>query len=197
MLEKIKACFAESIQTQIASAEILPDAIARAAIIIVYALLDGNKILCCGSGGSAVIAQRFVSNMINQFETERPSLPALCLNTDNAIITSIINGQKPEEVYAKQVRALGESGDILFVIATKGDDSNVVIKAVEASLTRDMIIVALTGHDGGELAGLLGTRDVEIRIPSERGIRIQEVHLLTVNCLCDLIDNALFPHQDS
>lgn len=195
MLEKIKACFTESIQTQIAAAEALPDAISRAAIMIVHALLNGNKILCCGSGGSAVIAQRFATSMINQFEAERPSLPALCLNTDNAIITSIANGQKPEEVYAKQVRALGQSGDVLLAIATKGD-SRVVIKAVEASLTRDMTIVALTGHDGGELAGLLGTQDVEIRIPSQRSIRIQEVHLLTVNCLCDLIDNTLFPHQD-
>ncbi|MDR5612581.1 MAG: DnaA initiator-associating protein DiaA [Arsenophonus sp.] len=195
MLEKIKACFTESIQTQIAAAEALPDAISRAAIMIVHTLLNGNKILCCGSGGSAVIAQRFATSMINQFEAERPSLPALCLNTDNAIITSIANGQKPEEVYAKQVRALGQSGDVLLAIATKGD-SRVVIKAVEASLARDMTIVALTGHDGGELAGLLGTQDVEIRIPSQRSIRIQEVHLLTVNCLCDLIDNTLFPHQD-
>ncbi|RXK34114.1 phosphoheptose isomerase [Arsenophonus endosymbiont of Bemisia tabaci Asia II 3] len=195
MLEKIKACFTESIQTQIAAAEALPDAISRAAIMIVHALLNGNKILCCGSGGSAVIAQRFATSMINQFEAERPSLPALCLNTDNAIITSIADGQKPEEVYAKQVRALGQSGDVLLGIVTKGD-SRVVIKAVEVSLARDMTIVALTGHDGGELAGLLGTQDIEIRIPSQRSIRIQEVHLLTVNCLCDLIDNTLFPHQD-
>ncbi|MGP1956243.1 MAG: SIS domain-containing protein [Arsenophonus sp. NC-PE1-MAG3] len=195
MLEKIKACFTESIQIQIAAAEVLPDAISRAAIMIVHALLNGNKILCCGSGGSAVIAQRFASNMINQFEAERPSLPALSLNTDNTIITSIANSQKPEEVYAKQIRALGQSGDVLLAIATKGD-SHVMIKAIEASLTRDMTIVALTGHDGGELAGLLGTQDVEIRIPSQRSIRIQEVHLLTVNCLSDLIDNILFPYQD-
>ncbi|MGP1947063.1 MAG: SIS domain-containing protein [Arsenophonus sp. NC-PG7-MAG3] len=195
MLEKIKACFTESIQTQIAAAEVLPDAISRAAIMIVHALLNGNKILCCGSGGSSVIAQRFASNMINQFEAERPSLPALSLNTDNAIITSIANSQKPEEVYAKQIRALGQSGDVLLAIATKGD-SHVMIKAIEASLTRDMTIVALTGHDGGKLAGLLGTQDVEIRIPSQRSIRIQEVHLLTVNCLSDLIDNILFPYQD-
>ncbi|QLK87467.1 DnaA initiator-associating protein DiaA [Arsenophonus endosymbiont of Aphis craccivora] len=195
MLEKIKACFTESIQTQIAAAEALPDAISRAAIMIVHDLLNGNKILCCGSGGSAVIAQRFATSMINQFEAERPSLPALCLNTDNAIIISIANGQKPEEVYAKQVHALGQSGDVLLTIATKGN-SRFVIKAVEDSLARDMTIVALTGHDGGELAGLLGTQDVEIRIPSQRSIRIQEVHLLTVNCLCDLIDNTLFPHQD-
>ncbi|MGP1928900.1 MAG: SIS domain-containing protein [Arsenophonus sp. NC-WZS1-MAG3] len=196
MLEKIKACFTESIQIQIAAAEVLPDAISRAAIMIVHALLNGNKILCCGSGGSSVIAQRFASNMINQFEAERPSLPALSLNTDNAIITSIANNQKLEEVYAKQIRALGQSGDVLLAIATKGD-SHVMIKAIEASLTRDMTIVALTGHDGGELAGLLGTQDVEIRIPSQRSIRIQEVHLLTVNCLSDLIDNILFPHQDN
>ena len=144
MQERIKACFTESIQTQIAAAEALPDAISRAAMTLVQSLLNGNKILCCGNGTSAANAQHFAASMINRFETERPSLP----------------------------------------------------KAVEAAVTRDMTIVALTGYDGGELAGLLGPQDVEIRIPSHRSARIQEMHMLTVNCLCDLIDNTLFPHQD-
>ncbi|AWK43595.1 DnaA initiator-associating protein DiaA [Photorhabdus laumondii subsp. laumondii] len=195
MLDRIKVCFTESIQTQIAAAEALPDAISRAAIMMVQSLLNGNKILCCGNGGSAATAQRFAANMINRFETERPSLPALSLNADNVVITAISSNKQHDEIYAKQVRALGQPGDVLLAISTHGNSRDIV-KAVEAAVTRDMTIVALTGYDGGELAGLLGPQDVEIRIPSHRSTRIQEVHMLTVNCLCDLIDNTLFPHQD-
>ncbi|MEY0496530.1 DnaA initiator-associating protein DiaA [Providencia rettgeri] len=195
MLDRIKVCFTESIQTQIAAAEALPDAISRAAMMMVQSLLNGNKILCCGNGASAATAQRFAASMIHRFETERPSLPALALNTDNAVLTAISGSKQPSEIYAKQVRALGQHGDVLMAISPHGNSSD-IIKAVEAAVTRDMTIVALTGYDGGELAGLLGPQDVEIRIPSQRSVRIQEVHLLTVNCLCDLIDNTLFPHQD-
>ena len=183
MQERIKACFTESIQTQIAAAEALPDAISRAAMTLVQSLLNGNKILCCGNGTSAANAQHFAASMINRFETERPSL------------TAIANDRLHDEVYAKQVRALGHAGDVLLAISTRGNSRDIV-KAVEAAVTRDMTIVALTGYDGGELAGLLGPQDVEIRIPSHRSARIQEMHMLTVNCLCDLIDNTLFPHQD-
>nr|WP_244868752.1 MULTISPECIES: DnaA initiator-associating protein DiaA [Photorhabdus] len=194
-MDRIKVCFTESIQTQIAAAEALPDAISRAAMMMVQSLLNGNKILCCGNGGSAATAQRFAANMINRFETERPSLPALSLNADNVVITAISSNKQHDEIYAKQVRALGQPGDVLLAISTHGNSRDIV-KAVEAAVTRDMTIVALTGYDGGELAGLLGPQDVEIRIPSHRSARIQEVHMLTVNCLCDLIDNTLFPHQD-
>ena len=183
MLDRIKACFTESIQTQIAAAEALPDAISRAAMTLVQSLLNGNKILCCGNGTSAANAQHFAASMINRFETERPGLPA------------IANDRLHDEIYAKQVRALGHAGDVLLAISTRGNSRDIV-KAVEAAVTRDMTIVALTGYDGGELAGLLGQQDVEIRIPSHRSARIQEMHMLTVNCLCDLIDNTLFPHQD-
>ena len=195
MLERIKVCFTESIQTQIAAAEALPDAISRAAMTLVQSLLNGNKILCCGNGTSAANAQHFAASMINRFETERPSLPAIALNTDNVVLTAIANDRLHDEIYAKQVRALGHAGDVLLAISTRGNSRDIV-KAVEAAVTRDMTIVALTGYDGGELAGLLGPQDVEIRIPSHRSARIQEMHMLTVNCLCDLIDNTLFPHQD-
>ncbi len=191
MLDRIKACFTESIQTQIAAAEALPDAISRAAMTLVQSLLNGNKILCCGNGTSAANAQHFAASMINRFETERPGLPAIALNTDNVVLTAIANDRLHDEIYAKQVRALGHAGDVLLAISTRGNSRDIV-KAVEAAVTRDMTIVALTGYDGGELAGLLGQQDVEIRIPSHRSARIQEMHMLTVNCLCDLIDNTLF-----
>lgn len=148
MLDRIKVCFTESIQTQIAAAEALPDAISRAAMTLVQSLLNGNKILCCGNGTSAANAQHFAASMINRFETERPSLPAIALNTDNVVLTAIANDRLHDEVYAKQVRALGHAGDVLLAISTRGNSRDIV-KAVEAAVTRDMTIVALTGYDGG------------------------------------------------
>ncbi|BAE73499.1 DnaA initiator-associating protein DiaA [Sodalis glossinidius str. 'morsitans'] len=195
MLERIKGCFTESIQTQIAAAEALPDAIAHATNVLAQALLDDKKILCCGNGTSAANAQHFAACMLNRFEAERPSLPAMALNADTVVLTAIANDRQHDEIYAKQVRALGQAGDVLLAISTRGNSRDIV-KAVEAAVTRDMKIIALTGYDGGELAGLLGQQDVEIRIPSHRSARIQEMHMLTVNCLCDLVDNKLFPHLD-
>ncbi|PSW44019.1 DnaA initiator-associating protein DiaA [Photobacterium leiognathi] len=195
MLDSIRESFTESIQTQIAAAEALPDSISKAAQVMVQSLLNGNKILCCGNGGSAANSQHFASCLINRFETERPSLPALALTADTTILTAVANDYHHDEVFSKQVRALGQAGDILFVLSTSGNSKN-IIKAMEAALTRDMTIIALTGKDGGEMAGLLGVQDVEIRIPSQRTARIQEVHLLTVHCLCDLIDQVLFPHHE-
>ncbi|OBU12603.1 phosphoheptose isomerase [Photobacterium aquimaris] len=195
MLDSIRESFTESIQTQIAAAEALPDAISKAAQAMVQSLLNGNKILSCGNGGSAANAQQLASCLINRFEIERPSLPALALTADTTVLSAIANDYHHDEVFSKQVRALGQAGDILLVLSTSGNSKN-IIKAMEAALTRDMTIIALTGKDGGEMAGLLGVQDVEIRIPSQRTARIQEGHLLTVHCLCDLIDQVLFPHHE-
>ncbi|MEL6114446.1 phosphoheptose isomerase [Photobacterium sp. SP02] len=195
MLESIKENFTESIQTQIAAAEALPDAISRSAQVMVQSLLNGNKILCCGNGGSASNAQHFASCLINRFETERPSLPAFSLTADTTTLTAVANDYHQDEIFSKQIRALGQPGDILLVFSTSGNSKN-IIKAMEAALTRDMNIIAMTGKDGGVMAGLLGVQDVEIRIPSQRTARIQEGHLLTVHCLCDLIDQILFPQHE-
>lgn len=197
MIDKIKENFKQSIQTKIAASEILPEAIDQAAQMMVAALIRGNKILSCGNGGSAGDAQHFSSELLNRYERDRPSLPAMALTTDSSTITSIANDYSYDEVFAKQVRALGQSGDILLAISTSGNSRN-VINAMEAALSRDMTIVALTGKDGGEMAGLLGQQDVEIRVPSNRTARIQEVHLLVIHNLCECIDDTLFPenHED-
>lgn len=195
MIEKIKANFTESIQTKIAAGEILPEAIDRAAQMMVEALIRGNKILSCGNGGSAGDAQHFSSELLNRYERDRPSLPAMALTTDSSTITSIANDYSYDEVFSKQVRALGQAGDILFAISTSGNSRN-VINAMEAALSRDMTIVALTGKDGGEMAGLLNQHDVEIRVPSNRTARIQEVHLLVIHNLCECIDDSLFPENN-
>lgn len=195
MLKRIEENFRESINTKIAAAEALPAAIEKGAQMMVQCLLNGNKILTCGNGGSAGDAQHFSSELLNRFEQERPSLPAIALTTDTSTLTSIANDYSYDEVFSKQVRALGNKGDILLAVSTSGNSKN-VIRAMEAALSRDMTIVALTGKDGGEMAGLMGERDAEIRVPSHRTARIQEVHLLAIHCLCDLIDRTLFPHQE-
>ncbi|CZF78303.1 DnaA initiator-associating protein DiaA [Grimontia sp. AD028] len=192
MLDSIKESFTESIQTQIAAAEALPEQISKAAMVMVQCLLNGNKILCCGNGGSAANAQHFASCLLNRFETERPSLPALALTADTVTLTAVANDYHHDEVFSKQVRAFGQGGDVLLALSTSGNSKD-IIKAMEAAVTRDMTIVALTGKDGGEMAGLLGEQDVEIRIPSQRTSRVQEVHLITLHTLCDLIDQYLFP----
>lgn len=192
MLDNIKKSFTESIQTKIAAAEALPEPIEKAAKMMTDALIRGNKILSCGNGGSAGDAQHFSSELLNRYERNRPSLPAIALTTDSSTITSIANDFSYDEVFSKQVKALGQAGDILLAISTSGNSTN-VINAMQAALTRDMTIVALTGKDGGEMAGFLGENDVEIRVPSSRTARIQEVHLLVIHNLCECIDNTLFP----
>ncbi|GLR76896.1 phosphoheptose isomerase [Aliivibrio sifiae] len=194
MLEHIKESFTESIQIQIAAAEALPDHIMHASQAMVATLLNGNKILCCGNGGSASNAQQFASCLLNRFETERPSLPAMALTADTSTLTAIANDYNYDEIFSKQVRALGQPGDILLVLSTSGNSQD-ILKAMEAAVSRDMTIIALTGMDGGVMAGLLGESDVEIRIPSHRVARIQEVHLLTLHCICDLVDQVLFPQH--
>jgi DnaA initiator-associating protein len=195
MLEKIKENFTESIQTKIAASEVLPPSIEKAGQMMVEALIRGNKILSCGNGGSAGDAQHFSSELLNRYERDRPSLPAMALTTDTSTLTSIANDYSYDEVFSKQVRALGQQGDILLAISTSGNSRN-VIKAMEAALARDMTIIALTGKDGGEMAGFLNENDVEIRVPSNRTARIQEVHLLVIHNLCEMIDDTLFPETD-
>jgi DnaA initiator-associating protein len=196
MLENIRKSFTESIQTKIAAAEELPIPIEKAANMMVRALINGNKILSCGNGGSAGDAQHFSSELLNRYERDRPSLPAMALTTDSSTITSIANDYSYDEIFSKQIKALGQPGDILLAISTSGNSRN-VINAMEAALGRDMTIVALTGKDGGEMAGFLSENDVEIRVPSSRTARIQEVHLLVIHNLCESIDNALFPISES
>lgn len=192
MLERIKSNFTESIQTKIAASEAISASIEQAGMVMVQSLLNGHKILSCGNGGSAGDAQHFSSELLNRYETERPSLPAIALTTDSSTITSIANDYSFDEVFSKQVRALGNNGDVLLAISTSGNSRN-IIKAIETAVSRDIPIIALTGNDGGDIAGLLGENDVEIRVPSSRTARIQEVHLLVIHCLCEIIDTTLFP----
>jgi len=193
--ERIKALFRDSIETKQRSLEVLVPSIAAAAQAMTNCLLNNGKILSCGNGGSAGDAQHFSAEMLNRFEMERPGLPAMALTTDSSTLTSIANDYCYEDIFSKQVRALGQQGDILLGISTSGNSEN-VLRAVHAAHDRDMAVVALTGRDGGKMAGVYRENDVEIRVPASSTARIQEVHLLLIHCLCDFIDRQLLGVQD-
>lgn len=195
ILERIRTNFSDSIQTKIATADAILPEIAIAAEKVVQCLLDGHKILSCGNGGSACDAMHFSSEMLNRFKDERPSLPAIALTADLATITSIANDYNYNEIFAKQLRALGHPGDILLAISTSGNSAN-VINAIKAAHDRQMNVVALTGNDGGKIAEILMDDDIEIRVPANETARIQENHLLIIHCLCDIIDHQLFGHGE-
>lgn len=182
--------FAESVATKQAAATVLAPAIARAGQLMAQSLLDDGKILSCGNGGSAADAQHFSAEMLNRFEMERPGLPAIALTTDSSTLTSIANDYAYEEIFAKQISALGRGSDVLLAISTSGNSEN-VNRAIAAAHERALKVVALSGRDGGRMAGLLEDTDVEIRVPAERTARIQEVHLVVLHCLCDLIDRTI------
>jgi D-sedoheptulose 7-phosphate isomerase len=189
--QRVLGHFNESVELKIKAATILAPAIARAAEVMFFSLSQGNKILACGNGGSAEDCQHFAAELVGRFERERLSLPAMALTTDTSILTAVGNDYGFRDIFSKQVQAFGQSGDILLAISTSGNSEN-VIAAIQAAHERDMRIVALTGRDGGAMAGLLNENDVHICVPHERTARIQEIHLLAIHCICDGIDAALF-----
>ena len=189
--ERIHGQFSLNAETTQESLLRLSDRIESAAVRLANCLLNDGKILSCGNGGSAAEAQHLSSELLNRFERDRPGLPAIALTTDVAAITSIANDYQFEEVFAKPIRALGQSNDVLVIYTTSGNSAN-LLKAASAAHDRDMTIIALTGRDGGPLAPLLRESDLELRIPSDSTARVQEVQLLITHCLCDLIDAQLF-----
>lgn len=187
---RVKRNFEDSVRATSAAMDELAPLITTAAIEMVAALHKQGKILACGNGGSAADAQHFSAEMLNRFERERPGLPALALTTDSSTITAISNDYGFEDVFAKQVRALGQPGDVLLAISTSGNSANVLL-AVEAAHEREMTCVALNGRNGGELVSVLSGNDVNICVSDSSTARIQEVHGIIIHCLCDLIDYQL------
>lgn len=190
LVNRINQHFDDSAQVKLHSKSVLAQPIADAAQALVSCLLSDGKILVCGNGGSAGDAQHFAAELINRFEMERPGLPAIALTTDSSVITSIANDYDYKLIFSKQVRALGMGGDVLLAISTSGNSANVV-EAIHAAHERGMIVVALTGRDGGTMASALTAQDFHLCVPTERTARIQEVHLLVIHCLCDVIDHLL------
>jgi D-sedoheptulose 7-phosphate isomerase len=188
---RIAAHFADSAKLKLAAAQPLAAPIARAVELMTASLRAGGKILACGNGGSAADAQHFAAELVNRFERERPPLAALALTTDTSNLTSIANDYGYEQVFEKQLRALGRKGDVLLAISTSGNSPS-VLAAMRAARELGVHSVALTGRGGGKMAGLLGPGDVHVCVPHDRTMRIQEVHLLALHCLCDGIDFQLF-----
>lgn len=189
--QRIAGHFADSIATKQRVADSLAPHIAAAARAMAECLKSGGKILSCGNGGSAADAQHFAAELVGRFEREREELAAIALTTDSSIMTAIANDYSFDEIFAKQVRALGKPGDILFAISTSGNSKNVVA-AIEAAHKKGLRIIGMTGRSGGKIGAMTRTQDVLLNVDAPATARIQEVHLLTLHCLCDAIDQLLF-----
>ena len=190
LLKRVRRQFEESAQAKLKAVDALAEPIGRAIECMAQCLLANGKLLACGNGGSAADAQHFSAELLNRFERERPPLAAIALTTDSSTLTSIANDYDYDQVFSKQVIALGQPGDVLLAISTSGNSRN-VLRAIEAAHERDVRVVALTGRDGGEITGMLSATDVHICVPHAQTARIQEVHLLAIHCLCDGIDCLL------
>ena len=191
LLQRIEQHFIASIDAKQRTLETMGRRLVDAAELMAERLRQGGKILICGNGGSAADAQHFAAELVNRFEMERPGLAAIALTTDSSTLTSIANDYAFEQVFARQVRALGRPGDLLLAISTSGHSPN-VLAAIAAAQEIGMTTVALTGRDGGPMARQLTGNDLEIRVGATATARIQEVHILVIHCLCDLIDHVLF-----
>ena len=197
MLEqRIEQQFIDSADLKYQSAQTLSKPIAAAVGALLMCVTGGGKVMACGNGGSAADAQHFAAEFVGRFERERPELGAIALSTDSSIITAIANDYNFDQIFSKQVRALGQPGDVLLAISTSGNSRN-VLAAIESAHERDLIVVALTGKGGGKIAQVLRETDVHICVPHERTARIQEVHLLVLHCLCDGVDSQLLGEQEN
>jgi phosphoheptose isomerase len=195
-LEQVTQLFHDSIAAKQRASLVLPAQIVRAADVMSLCLANGGKILSCGNGGSAGDAQHFVAELVNRFEVERRGLAAIALTTDSSNLTSIANDRSYQQIFSRQVEALANRGDVLLAITTSGNSANIET-AITCAVMLDVSVVLLSGHDGGRAAALLGSNDVELRVPETSTARIQEVHILLIHGLCTLLDKwALTSHND-
>ena len=183
--------FEEGIELRRRMAETMPAEIARAGQSLAAALKAGRKVLACGNGGSAADSQHFAAEIVGRFERERPGMPAIALTVDTSALTAIANDYDFDRVFSKQVEALGQPGDVLLGISTSGNSRNVV-EAIKAAHTKDMTVIALTGRDGGAMGRMLRPKDHHLNVAHPRTMRVQEIHLLVVHCLCEVVDNVIY-----
>ncbi|WP_288106700.1 phosphoheptose isomerase [Limnobacter sp.] len=195
LITRVTHQFDESIAAKQQATEELAGPIAEAIELMVGALTNGSKVLACGNGGSAADCQHFAAELVGRFERERPGLAAIALTTDTSALTAIGNDYSFNEVYSKQVAAIGQPGDVLLAITTSGNSKNITL-AIEAAHQREMQVVALTGKGGGQVTNLLQENDIHICVPHNRTARIQEIHLLSIHCICDGIDLVLLGEKN-
>ena len=188
-LEQVTQLFHDSIAAKQRASLVLPAHLVRAANIMSLCLANGGKILSCGNGGSAGDAQHFAAELVNRFEVERRGLAAIALTTDSSNLTSIANDRSYDQIFSRQVEALANRGDVLLAITTSGNSANIEM-AISSAAMLDVSVVLLSGHDGGRAAALLGSNDVELRVPETSTARIQEIHILLIHGLCTLLDEC-------
>jgi D-sedoheptulose 7-phosphate isomerase len=197
MLEqRIQQHFIDSADLKYQAAQVLSKPIADAVQAVLACVTNGGKVLACGNGGSAADAQHFSAEFVGRFERERPELGAIALTTDSSILTAVGNDYNFNAIFSRQVRALGQPGDVLLAITTSGNSAN-VLEAIEAAHEREMVVIGLTGRNGGKMNNALRETDVHICVPHERTARIQEVHILVLHCICDAVDHQLLGEQEN
>ena len=191
MTAHLRQHFDEGVELRKRMADTMPAEIARAGTALAQALKGGRKALACGNGGSAADSQHFAAEIVGRFERERPGMPAIALTVDTSAITAIANDYDWNSVFSKQVQALGQPGDVLLGISTSGNSKN-VIEAIRAAHDKNMVVIALTGRDGGEMAKMLRPTDFHLNVAHPRTMRVQEIHLLAIHCLCEVVDNLIY-----
>jgi D-sedoheptulose 7-phosphate isomerase len=191
LVSHLRQHFEEGIELRRRMAQTMPAEIVRAGEALAAAIKAGRKALACGNGGSAADSQHFAAEMVGRFERERPGMPAIALTTDTSALTAIANDYDFDRVFSKQVEALGNPGDVLLAISTSGNSKNVVA-AVKAAQAKDLVVIALTGRDGGAMAKMLRPQDFHLNVAHPRTMRVQEIHLLVIHCLCEVVDNVIY-----
>ena len=187
----LRSHFDEGVELRRRMAETMPGQIARAGEALAGALKAGRKALACGNGGSAADSQHFAAEIVGRFERERPGMPAIALTVDTSALTAIANDYDYDRVFSRQVEALGARGDVLLAISTSGNSRNVV-EAMKAAQAKDMVVIALTGRDGGAMGRMLRPQDFHLNVAHSRTMRVQEIHLLVIHCLCEVVDNVIY-----
>jgi len=189
--DTIAGAFQEVIELLSASVDTVAEPLQRAAEVCTEALLAERKILCCGNGPGAAVAQLVSIGLMHRLERDRPALPATCLSGDGGTVSAIATAAGSHEIYARQVRALGQAGDILLGVAS-GEGNSSIIQAIRAAHDRHMIAIVLSGGDRADISSLLLPEDIEIRVSSLSTPHLVELQTMIAHCLCKLVDQSLF-----
>lgn len=189
--EKVVSHFHQSLDVSAQTIEHYTPVIAEASEVILQCLVSESKVLCAANGASAALAMHFTSLLMDRFRQERPGLPCIALNSDSTVLSGIADDSGYAEVYARQIQAIGQPGDILLVISPSGRDASLV-QAIQAAHDRELQVIALTGRDGGNMTALLRPEEIEICVPTDDQPAIHLAQTLVLHTLVDLIEHQLF-----